>query len=220
MQARYRTDYAGEFVVIETRWSAGKKQQQREFVANPIENHHISGRAACIGSDLDLGKFDFSRLQRHKGGLLGSKKLQTYGTGHIVKHMRLDFAVETNADNLVPLMANLYHENNIVYTSARACVANPEKFYLIPFNPKLFDIVTIAYLAAFDGHKEVFLLGYSRDTLSDSVDWFKQLVAVIDAYSGTRFHFVGEPTNLYPAWLDCANATAMTYREFISYCDV
>ena len=37
-QARYRQDYDGEFVIVETRWSAGKKEQKREWVPNPIEN--------------------------------------------------------------------------------------------------------------------------------------------------------------------------------------
>ena len=103
MQARYRTDYAGEFVITETRWTGGRKTQTREWVPNPIENHHISGRAVCIGSDFDAYRFNHVRLQRHRGGLLGSKKLQTYGVGDIAVAMRLDFAVETRAAQLATL---------------------------------------------------------------------------------------------------------------------
>ncbi len=217
---RYRADYAGEFVVLETRWSGGKKHQTREFVANPIENHHISGRAACIGNDCDQYMFDFSRLARHRGGLLGSKKIQTYGTGAISKKMRLDFATETNADSLKQIIESQYHVNNIVYTSAKNCINNPELFYLIPYNPHFLDLATIVYLAAFDGHQEIFLLGYNRDTPVGSSDWHLQLVDIICAYSGIRFYFVGEPTNMFDQWLDCSNAMAMTYREFITYCDV
>ena len=90
---RYRKDYTGEFIILNTAWAGGKKRTQREWMPNPIENHHISGRAACIGSSVDKLEFDFTILQRHKGGLLGSKKLQTYGVGEIAKQMRLDFAV-------------------------------------------------------------------------------------------------------------------------------
>jgi hypothetical protein len=220
MQARYRSDYAGEFVVLETRWSGGKKNQDREFVANPIENHHISGRAACIGSSTDLDQFNYTRLQRHRGGLLGSKKLQTYGTGNIATTMRLDFAVETQSGQLQELADCAYHENNIVYTTARNCVNNPGNFYLIPYNPRLLDLATIVYLAAFDGHKEIFLLGYNNDTQVDQVNWASQIVKVMNAYSGTKFYFVGEPTNMYAEWLNCVNAESMTYRNFIGYCDV
>jgi hypothetical protein len=220
MQARYRSEYAGEFVVLETRWSGGKKEQVREFVANPIENHHISGRAACIGSGVDQHRFDFRILQRHRGGLLGSKKLQTYGTGSIAKNMRLDFAVETNQEQLDQIQSTGYHDKNIVYTSAKNCIANPEQFYLIPYNPRLLDLATIVYLSAFDGHKEIFLLGYNQDTQVDAIDWHLQIKRIIDTYSATKFYFCGERTNMYETWLDSANVEHMTYREFISYCDV
>ena len=220
MQARYRTDYAGEFVVTETRWSGGRKTQTREFVANPIENHHISGRAVCIGSDFDAYQFDYTRLQRHRGGLLGSKKLQTYGTGDIALTMRLDFAVETRAPQLANLKELGYTEKNIVYTTARQCIAMPGEFYLIPLAPRLLDIATLPYLAAFDGHQEIFLLGYNQETLVENDMWNQQVRNVVDAYPGVRFYFVGEPTNMYDSWLEPANTQAMTYRDFIGYCDV
>jgi hypothetical protein len=220
MQARYRSDYAGEFVVLETKWSGGQKQQTREFVSNPIENHHISGRAACIGSSNDLHKFNYTILQRHRGGLLGSKKLQTYGVSSIAQQMRLDFTSESNADQLQILIDNKYYEDNIVYTTARNCVNNPGNFYLIPYNPKVLDPATIVYLAAFDGHSEIFLLGYNCDTQIDKQDWHQQITSIIDSYKGTKFYFVGESTNMYNAWLECPNAKVLTYREFISYCDV
>jgi hypothetical protein len=220
MQAQYRTDYAGEFVILETRWSGGKKQQTREWIDNPILNHHISGRAACIGSNFDQVKFDYTRLQRHRGGLLGSKKLQTYGIGSVTEQMRLDFAVESDAMHLQEMIVNQYSQDNIVYTSAKNCIQNPGNFYLIPFNPRLLDLVTIVYLAAFDNHKEIFLLGYNREIDVAKPDWHLQITSVMQAYPATKFWFVGEPTNMYDSWLDCANAETMTYRTFISYCDI
>ena len=75
MTPQYRRDYAGEFVILNSTWSGGRKQQEREWIANPIENHHISGRAACIGDPFDQSQFDYTRLQKHRGGLLGSKKI-------------------------------------------------------------------------------------------------------------------------------------------------
>ena len=220
MQARYRSDYAGEFVVLETRWSAGRKTQTREWIANPIENQHISGRAACIGSAFDADRFDHSRLQRHRGGLLGSKKLQTYGVGDIASAMRLDFAVETRAAQLTALKESGYTNNNIVYTTARQCLAMPGEFYLIPLAPGLLDIAVLLYLAAFDGHQEIFLLGYNRETPVENATWHQQIRNVVDAYPGVKFYFVGEPTNMYDAWLEPANTQALSHREFIGYCDV
>ena len=220
MQARYRTDYAGEFVILETRWGAGKKDETREWIPNPIENHHLSGRAACIGSNLDQWQFDYTRLQRHRGGLLGSKKLQTYGTGSIAQQMRLDFAVETNTNNLAAILATGYQQDNIVYTTARNCIANPGEFYLIPYKPRLIDMTVAIYLAAFDGHQEVFLLGYTDESPGDSLHWQAQLAEVFLAYSGVKFYLVGESTRMPDIWVDCFNTQVMTYPEFISYCDV
>lgn len=162
---RYRTDYTGEFIITQSVWSGGKKRQRREWVANPIENQHISGRAVCIATDVNKEQFDYARLQNHRGGLLGSKKLQTYGIGSIAKEMRLDFTVETDDTVLNDLIDGHYYQDNIIYTTPRNCLKHPGVFYLIPYNPVLIKEALSLYLAAFDGHKEIFMIGYNN--LSD-----------------------------------------------------
>lgn len=218
MQARYRTDYPGEFVVLETKWSGGKKEQTREWIPTPIENHHISGRAVCIGSQTDREQFNHAILQRHRGGLLGSKKLQTYGIGAIAGDMRLDFAVETRANELLQLTE--YSNSNIVYTTGRNCIDNPGMFYLIPHDPRYLDLITLLYLAAFDGHQEIFMIGYNRDTPEENKQWVQQGCDIFNSYSGVRFFMVGEPTNMPPEWTQCPNTSNLTVREFIGYCDI
>ena len=220
MEARYRTDYAGEFVILESKWAGGKKEETREWIPNPIENHHLSGRAAVIGSNIDKWQFDYTRLQRHRGGLLGSKKLQTYGTGDIAQEMRLDFTAETRADNLNKILETGYQKNNIVYTTARNCIRHPGEFYLIPYNPRLIDMAAAIYLAAFDAHQEVFLLGYNDLINGDALHWASQITQIFLAYIGVKFYLVGESTRMPNEWVDCANTQTMTYPEFISYCDV
>jgi hypothetical protein len=220
MDARYRTDYSGEFVILETKWSGGKKSESREWIENPITNHHLSGRAACIGSNIDRAQFDYTRLQRHRGGLLGSKKLQTYGTGIISQEMRLDFTVETNRAILDKILESGYQASNIVCTSPRYCIAHPGEFYLIPLRPKIIDIATVVYLAAFDGHKEIFLLGYTDEVDGGHNEWIQQIAQIFSAYKGTKFYLIGESTRMPDTWANCANTTLLTYREFIGYCDV
>jgi len=220
MQARYRADYPGEFVVIESRWISGKKEEKREWIPNPIENQHISGRAACIGSTFDQGTFNYTMLQRHRGGLLGSKKLQTYGVGEIAQQMRLDFAVETNTTTLNDMVKTEYQASNTVYTTPRNCIAYPGEFYLIPQNPHLLDIAQILYLAAFDGHQELFMLGYNKETPVENSTWINQCRTVMDAYPSVVFYMVGESSNMPDVWMEASNSKNLTYREFISYCDV
>ena len=220
MEARYRQDYAGEFVILETRWTNGKKVERREWIENPIQNQHISGRAVCIGSNFDQTQFDYTRLQRHRGGLLGSKKVQTYGVGNITQEMRLDFAVESDKTKLAQMLPTKYQENNIVYTTPRNCITYPGEFYLIPHAPRLLDIALLLYLAAFDGHQEIFLLGYNRETPVDQPTWFNQIRQVMDAYAGVKFYLIGEKTNMPDVWMEAPNANNFTYREFIGYCDI
>ena len=221
MEARFRADYPGEFVIVNTLWEGGKRQEQREWIANPIENQHISGRAACIGSgDSRPAGFDYRILQRHRGGLLGSLKLQTYGTGEIAQDMRLDFAVDVEPEILQKLIETNYYEDNVVYTTGRNCIANPGDFYLIPQNPRLLMPALPIYLAAFDGHREIFLLGYSEQMQFDNSRWFDDVNQVFTAYTGVKFWLVGEPTIMPDLWLERANVSTMTYRDFIGYCDV
>jgi hypothetical protein len=218
--ARYRSDYEGEFIITQSVWSAGKKQQTREWVANPIENQHISGRAVCIASNHDVSQFDYTRLQRHRGGLLGSKKLQTYGVGPIAAQMRLDFAVETDDEILNDLISSQYYQDNIVYTTPKNCLKYPGAFYLTPYNPVLTKHSLALYLAAFDGHKEIFMLGYNQYTNAGNTAWIAYVSQVMSAYSGTKFIIVGTKHHVVESWLEHANVEQMTYREFISYCDI
>jgi hypothetical protein len=225
MQSRFRADYAGEFVVVNTIWSGGKRTEQREWIANPIENQHISGRAVCIGSRDSMQSpypqgIDYRILQRHRGGLLGTLKVQTYGIGTIAEDMRLDFAVEVDPAQLQKLTETNYYEDNVVYTTARNCIQNPGDFYLIPQAPRLLMPALPVYLAAFDGHTQIFLLGYSKQMQFDNNRWIDDVNEVFQSYAGVKFYLVGEPTIMPDAWLELANVNTMTYRDFVSYCDI
>ena len=108
----------------------------------------------------------------------------------------------------------------MVYTTARNCISNPGDFYLIPQAPGLLMPALPIYLAAFDGHKEIFLLGYSTQMAFENYRWFDDVCSVFSAYSGVQFYLVGEPSIMPDSWLECANVKTMTYRDFIGYCDV
>ena len=220
IQQRFRKDYPGEFVIIESIWRDGKKEQVREWVDNPIENQHISGRAACIGTDVDRNLFDYSRLERHKGGLLGKKRLQTYITGTIYKDIKANFCVETKNEKLAEIISTGYQVDNIVYTTASNCIRNAGEFYLIPFNPRIDIMALPLYLAAFDGHEEVFMLGYNDRSTSDTKNWQDHVNMVIRTYPAVKFYFVNIKSTTPDLWRRNANVECMTYGQWVSYCDV
>lgn len=220
MEARYRTDYPGEFVVLNTVWRDGKKVQDREWIVNPIDNQHLSHRAVCVNTYTDLTKFDYTRLERHRGGLLGSKKVQTYGSAVIAEKMRLDFAVDLDLEKLERLIESGYSAKNIVYTSPRNCITFPGEFYLVPYGHRALTDTLSVYLAAFDGHEEIFLLGYNKETPVGSPRWIDEMADVFASYGGTKFFLVGEPTQMPDEWLNLPNVKSQTVREWVSYCDV
>ena len=220
IQARYRRDYDGEFVVVETRLVNGRNQQTREWISNPIENHHISGRAAVIGSRTLSHRFQYQRLQRHRGGLLGKKRLQTYGTGDLWQDMRFDFFVCSDRQQIGSIIEQEYDRRCTVFTTGRICIDNPGRFYIIPYLPQIDVLAMPVYLAAFDGHAEVFMLGYCLETLGGSRTWIADIDSVITAYAGTSFVLVGVEGNMPESWRNHSNVRCMAVPEFVSYCDI
>jgi hypothetical protein len=134
--------------------------------------------------------------------------------------MRLDFTIETDEDILKELIDNHYYQDNIIYTSPKNCLRYPGVFYLTPYNPVLIKHALALYLAAFDGHKEIFMIGYNNQTTTGNLAWQAHVAQVFSAYSGTKFVIVGMSHHAPAGWLEFANVERMTYREFISYCDV
>jgi len=220
MEAKYRKDYDGEFVIARSHWSQALKDQKREWIPNAIENHHISGRAAVIGSNTDLEVFDYKRLEKHRGGLLGKKKLQTYSCGRLWENMTFDFIAALDADNLNKINEKQYSDNNIVFTNSKNCLKYPGNFYLIPYAPQFDEIVLPIYLAAFDGHEEIFLLGYNNETPYGNTAWIDQINIIFNAYDTTKFILVGVSSNMPEIWRSNTNVSCMDYRTWISYCDI
>lgn len=222
MQPRYRTDYEGEFVVLDTVFRGGKKIQRREYIENPIVNQHISGRAVIIGAGPSARPDVVRLLAHHRGGLLGKKRLQTYGAEGVWRIMRLDFCVENNASELKDMIDQKYTENTVVYTRVKNCLAMPGEFFIVPYGVRLDPIAQAAYLAAFDGHQEVFLVGVDGVTsnLASNPQVISDLNQVFAAYGSTQFRLVTDGAQPHAVWLHNRNVEAWDYQKFISYCDV
>ena len=220
LQQRYRKDYSGEFVVLDTRIANNQVNQQREWVPNPIENHHISGRAAVIGSRNGNDRFDFTRLQKHRGGLLGKKRLQTYGAQGLWTDMVFDFFVTKDYIEADALALKGYDQRCTVYTTARIALQHPGRFYLIPYLPTLDVLALSLYVAAFDEHREIYMFGYCNDTVAGTANWKTDVSKVMATYPGTEFILVGTASNMPDEWRRHHNVSCMDPRTFVSHCDV
>lgn len=219
---RYRKNYDGEFVVIKTTIKNGQKEQIREWIPNPIENQHISGRAAVISSGQSKRNFPLKVLERHKGGLLGSKRLQTYGCDNVWKEMKCNFYVERDATQLREMIEQKYQENSVVYTSTRNCLSMPGEFYMIPYNMFMSPVALATYIAAFDGHKEIFMVGVDALNATHGPDTavINEINQIIKAYQSTKFYFITDGAKPYDVWLNNSNVQHWNYRTFITQCDI
>ena len=220
MKSKYRKDYSGEFVISEIRITNNAWREKREWIPNVIENHHISPRAAVIGTNNMQQWFDHRKLVNHRGGLQGRLRLQTYGTGQIWQDMRLQFYVSTNRRIIGDLHAQQYHKDTVVMTSGSICLAHPGDFYLVPHLPSMDDLALAVYLAAFDEHQEIFLIGYNTETQANTLNWLADTNSVFQQYPSCQFVIVGTEASVPELWRYNTNVQAMKVREFISYCDV
>lgn len=230
---RYRRDYQGEFVVGTTGWRDGIKHQERTWIDSSARDIWTSGRAAVIGSNADRDRFDHTRLERHRGGLQGRRRLQTYGTLDIWRDMRLNFYVTTQQDEIAELLEReyhditpwmtrrlRYHELTTVYTTASQCLEHPKKLWPIPHGVHLSNLALPLYLAAFDGQTEIYMLGYNQELVGIDKDWRQDILEVMSVYSGVHFILVGTESNMPPEWRRMPNVSAMTHRKFITHCDI
>ena len=129
-----------------------------------------------------------------------------------------------------------YVTDNIVYTNSLNMLEHPGKFYLIPYDPYADAGTTAAYIAAFDGHRKIFLMGFDgQDTENynynvyagtngyDATDatvsgdrWkanFRQLAQV---YNDVEFVFVHKTAwPVATEWRDLVNVRSVSYRDFV-----
>ena len=219
-----RDDYTGEDVITKLTYEGSKWVEEREWVQNSVTNVHSTTQALVVagGKSWQEGEFEFdmSHVKRHKGGLLGTNRLQTYGTNTVYKKFKPDFLVvdddvaETAIQDGVVL-------DTIVYAHAKKILEFPGRFYLIPQDPS-WNAGTIAmYMACFDGHKKVFLMGFDGRQ-GDDFYYEKSMLEVFKLYPEVDFVRVAPTINYYmpEAWKYLANVRQVDYRGFIIESDL
>ena len=163
---------------------------------------------------------DLVHIKNHKGGLLAADKLQSYGCNNLYKDFEPDFLVAVGKELITEIANSGYTNNHIVYTGAQAILDHPGKFYLVPQDPS-WNAGTIAtYLAAFDGHTKIFLLGF--DTTDDDAFWAKAMAQVFSTYSETEFVLIvpSKAAAIPEEWKYLLNVRLVTVNEFVVEADL
>lgn len=244
LSKHHRRDYQGEKLVVERTYEDGVWQDTVEWIDNAVDNIQISNTAIVLGngpSRLQLGEL-FPHFKKPKG-LLGSRSPQIYGCNAVYRDFEVDFLIASGSPAIVKEIAeSKYVKNNVVYTNAIHLLEYPNQFYLIPHDPYVDAGTTAIYLAAFDHHKRIFMLGFDNqdtpghnyniyagtqgyDTVKTNVmdhKWIANKKQVFDIYHDVEFFFVTrEATERLPeAWMHCPNVTRISRNEFIDHADL
>jgi len=200
---KYRKDYTGERIVTERNHESGVWNDVYETIPNAVANNQISNRAAVIGNGVSRLQFNLSLL-KHPSGLLGAKTLQTYGCNALYRDFTPDFLIATGNEITQEISNTNFVKDHIVYTSAIHMLEYPNKFYLIPFDPYADAGTTAMYIAAFDGHKRIYLLGFDGQ---DSVDSNNNI------YAGTTGYDAKTAKVLDEKWIHNRKMIFDTYND-------
>lgn len=248
MLGKTSNDYEGEFFITSVRYEGGKRQETREWIPRTVFNDTHLGYAVVIGNGESRKTFRHDLLKGHRGGLLGSMACQTYGCNALSREFKPDFLVATGK-GMVDEIANStefyeipFADENIVYASATSCLENPGKFHLVPNNIRMNAGCIALYLAAFDKHKNIYMIGFDgqnggegynnnlyagtphynpQQHLISSVKWERNMCQIFGAYPDTSFTLVDNNPARYPDdfnWYK--NLRKISYREFTSELDI
>lgn len=243
LSKKYRKDYTGEDIIVERHLEDKKWWDQTETIPNMITNNQISNRAVIIGNGPSRLEFNLQHLKKPQG-LLGATTAQTYGCNALYRDFTPDFLISTGNNGIVTEIASSnYVNNNIVYSNAIHLLEHPGKFYLIPYDPYADAGTTAAYIAAFDGHTRIYLLGFDgydlpghnnniyADTNGYDLKWqfevegdklINSRIQLFNTYSDVDFVWVTSygkskvPEKL--KW--CSNHRQISFRDLVLECDL
>lgn len=239
---RYRKDYTGEDIVQERVLQDGEWISTTEHVPNNIINNQISNRAVVFGNGEGRIGIDAKHILNKKSGLLGADTLQSYACNAFYRDYTPDFLIVTSRVIAEEISKTRYPELNIVYTRVDINLEFPKKFYLIPHDPYADAGATAAYIAAFDGHKKIYLLGcegqpesnYNNNVYAGTNgydaknaditgnSWEESYLQLFQTYDDVDFVLV-TPNGRYTvknSWKACANFRQISHRDMVIEADL
>ena len=238
----YRKDYQVEDVITDLVRINNEWNRTEEYIPNQIANLQVSNRALILGNGPTRLGMDLNVIKNHKAGIRGRSRLQTYGCNALYRDFAPDFLVATGAQIVSEISDSDYCTDHIVYANAWAIASYVQKFYLIPQDPS-WDAGSLAtYLACFDGHKKIFLLGFDGNELNgrdwniyngtagylpttSSISeefWSLSMFTLFNTYPDVDFVRVMPTANyrMPERWKYCTNLRQIDFRQFVIEADL
>ena len=242
LQKIYRTNYGGERITTEAALRGNEWLYQTEWVPTAVANNHLSKIATVIGNGTSRKEFPVKLLMTHLAGRLGAKSMQTYACNAAYRDIDPTFLIAVGNDIVEEIANSGYCDRHIVYANSDNILKYPNKFYLIPqdFISNAGSIAT--YLACFDGHEKIYLLGFDNSAgelynnnvyagtsgyaplihnYSDDY-WIMAMESVFSMYNEVEFvRVVPTPGYQCPTnWRRLSNFRQITFKEYVIEADL
>lgn len=230
-------EYEGEFIIHNTSIKDGKRVEDREWIPRTVLNDKHHGIAVIIGNGTSRDKIDLHLLKTHVSGMRGESNAQLYGCNAIYRDTNPDFLVVTHPEMVEEVVESGYADKNVVYSSALQAVKFPGKFHLIPQNIAMNTGSIATYIACFDQHQRIYLIGFdgqrdpgvnnniyagtkNYDQINERVNetkWLRSMEKLFSAYIDVEFIWVHpNPDYNFPeSWNWHKNVQKMTTKKFI-----
>lgn len=253
LQKLYRKDITQETVNLIGLYNEDHWIYESEDIEIP-QFSTVSDHAVVIGNGISINQIDLTVFLPYRESTpwgevtpwiyrRDRKNFLTYGCNAIYRNFKLDF-VSCVGEGIIKEIAESDRDKTgtVFYTNTKYLELYPGQFDLLPQNPDFNAGAMSAYMAAFDGHKRVFMLGFDGiDNDTDNYNmfagtanyppsnyptkeeyWVRSLNQVMQTYSDTEFIRVC-PTKKFrqpDAWRNNLNYRQIDFRQFVSEADI
>ncbi len=252
LQKIYRKNITKETVNLVGLYIEDAWRYQTEDIQIP-QFTTISNHAVVIGNGVTANEFDLTKILPYRESTpwgettpwidkRDRKNFFTYGCNAIYRNFKLDF-IACSGEGIIKEIAETTNETpGMIYANSKYLEQYPGKFNFLPQSPDFNAGAIAAYMAAFDGHQKVFMLGFDGiDTANNNYNmfagtpnypaldypinenyWVRSLNAVMQVYSDTEFIRVC-PTQKFrqpDAWRNNLNYRQVDFRQFVLEADI
>lgn len=229
----FRNTFQGEDIHSLATYSDGNWAYEKEYVPKIVDNQRFGKPAIVIGNGTSRQRFDLT--------IFKPKKIQTYGCNALYRDFAPDFLITTGSDIAREVRQSGYADTNVVYGTPDNILKYPGTFHIIPQNPSWNSGALATYLACFDGHDKIYLLGHDgldtpgyfdnlyKDTnayhdYAATTDkfWALAMSHVFKTYNFVDFVLVNETGRGYmpESWKGHTNLRRISFRQLILECDI
>jgi hypothetical protein len=238
----YRANYGGERITTEAAFQGSEWLYKTEWVPTAVANNQLSKIATIIGNGSSRKTFPIKLLMTHMAGRLGAKSMQTYACNAAYRDITPTFLVAVGNEICDEIASSDYCNKNIVYANSDKILKYPNTFYLVPQDYVSNAGSVATYLACFDGHEKIYLVGFDngagehynnnmyadtngyagvRQNYSDDY-WIMAMEHIKTTYNEVEFERVtSTPSYSCPAtWLRLPNFRQISFNQYIIEADL